>query len=81
MFPDSASDYLYPKPGHLIEPIGEALLLHECRKIIDYEIFWNRTFNGSCYESFPVLSPNLTTVHYRVFIYLSPPLPSHAEKR
>ena len=32
-FPDTASEYLFPEPGKLLEPVGEALLLHACQPI------------------------------------------------
>ena len=63
-FPDTASQYLFPEPGKLLEPIGEALLLHACKPVHKYVIFWNQTYNGSCYPNFPVTSPDLTKVYF-----------------
>ena len=63
-FPDTASQYLFPEPGKLLEPVGEALLLHACKPISNYVIFWNQTYNGSCYPNFPVVSPDLPKVYY-----------------
>ena len=63
-FADTASEYLFPEPGKLVEPLGEGLLLHSCQTIHKYNIFWNQTYNDTCYTTFPVISPSLTKLYF-----------------
>ena len=63
-FADTASEYLFPEPGKLVETLGEGLLLHSCQTIQTYTIFWNQTFNNTCYTTFPVTSPDLPKLYF-----------------
>jgi len=57
-FPDTAAEYLFPDLGKLVEAVGDALLVHKCQSIFQYQIVWNQTVNGSCYAQYPVLVPD-----------------------
>ena len=53
-FPTSSSEWIAPAPGYIISPQGDAYLMSQCHNITQYEVFWNRTYNGTCYAKFPV---------------------------
>ena len=53
-FPTSSSEWIAPAPGYIISPQGDAYLMSQCHNITQYEFFWNRTYNGTCYAKFPV---------------------------
>ena len=38
----------------MIEPHNDAYLLSKCMNVTEYTIFWNRTYNNTCYSLFPV---------------------------
>ena len=63
-FPDTAASYLYPEPGYILQPVGEALLVQACEKIEDYVIHFNNTFNNTCYTALPVTSTRFTGVYF-----------------
>ena len=54
-FPDIDHSALFGQ-GKMVEMAGDAMLVHSCQKIESYEIFWNQTWNGSCYHLLPVVS-------------------------
>ena len=53
-FPTSSSEWIAPAPGYIISPQGDAYLMSQCHNITQYEVFWNRTYKGTCYAKFPV---------------------------
>ena len=53
-FPTSSSEWIAPAPGYIISSQGDAYLMSQCHNITKYEVFWNRTYNGTCYAKFPV---------------------------
>ena len=63
-FPETSASYLYPEPGYILEPMGEGLLLHACERISKYNIFWNGTYNGTCFSTFPVTSDQLSGIYF-----------------
>ena len=62
--PDTASDYLYHEPGRKVTMIGEALQLHRCKPVTDYQIYWNQSYNGTCYSTFPVTSTSFRDLRF-----------------
>ena len=56
-FPSTAAEWVHPRPGHIIHPSGNALLVSACRNITSYKIRFTRRFNGTCYNQFPVVLP------------------------
>ena len=57
-FPDVAGEYLFPDLGKIVEPVGDALLIHKCQPVSHYYIFWNQMINDTCYATYPVSLPN-----------------------
>ena len=55
--PTSSSEWIAPAPGYIISQQGDAYLMSQCHNITQYEVFWNRTYNGTCYAKFPVFMP------------------------
>ena len=53
-FPHSSSKWLVQSPGHVVRPNGDAYLLSQCFNVTNYSVFWNRTYNNTCYAKFPV---------------------------
>ena len=57
---DTVSEYLYDDPGRMVTVLGEAFQLRRCQPIEGYLIHWNRTYNGTCYETFTVTSSSFS---------------------
>ena len=62
--PDVAAEFIFPEPGKLVTEVGDGLLLHSCQPIHTYHIYWNQTYNNTCYTTFPVTSIKLDTVRF-----------------
>ena len=62
--PDTAGQYLYAKRGYVVTLLGEALRLQQCQAVKAYKIYWNQTYNGTCYHSFPVTSKKLVGIRF-----------------
>ena len=65
--PDTAGQYLYKKRGYVVTLLGEALRLQQCQAIKSYQIYWNQTYNGTCYHSFPVTTKKLVGLRFLDF--------------
>ena len=61
---DMASEYLFPSYGKMVTSMGDGLLLHQCKEIIQYTILWRMEYNGTCYKEFPVVSHLLPRVYF-----------------
>ena len=53
-FPSEVSNYLHPKPGLIVVPAGDALLISKCKNITRYRIDLTRQIGSNCYMHFPV---------------------------
>ena len=53
-----------PVSGHVVRPNGDAYLLSQCFNVTNYSIFWNRTYNNTCYSHFPVYLPSEQQIKY-----------------
>ena len=62
--PDTVSGNLYNEPGRKVTVVGEAFLLRKCKPIKHYTVHWDKRYNGSCYDSFPVTSPSFTGIRF-----------------
>ena len=56
--PQGSGKYIHHNPGVLVHVAGDALEVSNCLPVNQYTIIYNRTYNGQCYTSFPVLLPN-----------------------
>ena len=63
-FPSTAASWLGHARGTIIQPAGDAYIVHNCRKFIHYKVQWTRHVNNTCYDLFPVYIPSLRTYHY-----------------
>ena len=53
-FPHTSSQWFTQFPGHVVQPHGDAYVLSQCFNVTNYVIYWNRTYNNTCYSNFPV---------------------------
>ncbi len=51
-------------PGHIIRPKGDAYLLSQCYNETNYTVFWNHTYNNTCFSRFPVYLHSQHTIKY-----------------
>ena len=57
-FPDHSAEYLFPEPGKRVEIVGDAIIVHSCRLVKNYEVVWSQSLKGKCYTDFPVQIPH-----------------------
>ena len=60
-FPDSSAQWIDSSYGHRVEFAGDGILISRCSIVNHYTVFWNRTFNSTCYRDFPVLALHMTS--------------------
>ena len=49
-FPHTSSQWFTEFPGHVVQPHGDAYVLSQCFNVTNYVIYWNRTYNNTCYS-------------------------------
>ena len=60
-FPDTVGEMLYAEKGMTITPKGDAYMVRQCKKILNYRIIWNKKLNNTCYQLYPVHLPRNKT--------------------
>ena len=63
-FPDTSSEYIFPKPGRMVSQVGDGILIHKCEPIWKFTIHWNISYQGKCYTKFPVTSPYMDQIRF-----------------
>ena len=51
-------------PIKLVEQQGEAFLIHACKPVHGYEVFWNQSYGNSCYHTFPIRIAGTKDLHF-----------------
>ena len=55
-FLEVAHELMSNREGEFVESVGDALLIRKCDLVIIREIYWNQTWNGTCFQLLPVIT-------------------------
>eukprot|EP00111_Clytia_hemisphaerica_P018265 TCONS_00054014-protein len=55
-FPTSSARWIHQEAGVTVSLAGDALEVGRCMRVSNYHIFLNRTYNGTCYLDFPIIT-------------------------
>ena len=63
--PDISNNFIFPEhQGILVEQVGDAIKLHSCRPIKEYEINWTQQINNTCFHLFPIRSKSFQGIKF-----------------
>ena len=55
--PDISNNFIFPEhEGILVEQVGDAIKLHSCMPIKNYEVNWTQQINNTWFHLFPIKS-------------------------